>query len=87
MEQFGDWKMRALYRLTQQDAVFAALNDSDFHDGGTNTKGWEIGLKTALRKGMTFNYTFFATENERGAIDVSNYDIPGVHQFDLVMKF
>ena len=87
MVKFGDWKMRALYRLTQQDAVFAALNDSDFHDSGTNSKGWKIALKAALRKGMTFGYSFFSTENERGALDGSNYDIPGVHQFDLVMKF
>ena len=87
MAKLGDWKMKALYRLTQQDAVFAAISDSDFHDSGTNSKGWEVGLKAALKKGMTFGYSFFNTENERGALDGSNYDIPGVHQFDLAMKF
>ena len=87
MAKFGDWNMKALYRLTQQDSVFAALSDSDFHDSGTNSKGWKVGLKAALRKGMTFGYSFFSTENERGALDGSNYDIPGMHQFDLVMKF
>ena len=76
-----------LYRVFQQDAVFYALNGSDFHDGGTNAKGIKLQAKVALRKGGMVNYTFYSTKNERGDIRGGQYDIPGHHQFDLKFNF
>ena len=84
---FGDWKLMGLYRVIQQDAVFYALNSSDFHDGGTNAKGVKLQAKVALRKGVMVNYTFYSTKNERGDISGGQYDIPGHHQFDLKFNF
>ena len=75
-----------LYRVIQQDAVFYALTSSDFHDGGTNAKGIKLQTKMALRNGITVNYTFYSTKNERGDISGGQYDIPGHHQFDLNFK-
>ena len=86
-KKFGDWKVKAMYRLIQQDATFYALNDSDFHDGGTNAKGVKLQAKVAFRKGMSMNYTFYSTKNERGDISGGQYDILGHHQFDLEFKF
>jgi len=83
----GQWQIKTLYRLVQQDAVFYALTDSDFHQGGTNAKGIELGAKYAIRKGMQLGYTFFNTENERGDINGGKLDVPGKHQLDLKFKF
>ena len=67
--------------------MFYALTDSDFHQGGTNAKGIELGAKYAIRKGMQLGYTFFNTENERGDINGGKLDVPGQHQLDLKFKF
>jgi len=83
----GQWQTKALYRLVQQDAVFYALTDSDFHQGGTNAKGIELEAKYAIRKGMQLGYTFFDTKNERGDINGGKFDVPGKHLLDLKFKF
>jgi hypothetical protein len=67
--------------------VFYALTDSDFHQGGTNAKGIELGAKYAIRKGMQLGYTFLNTENERGDINGGKFDVPGKHLLDLKFKF
>ena len=87
VQKTGQWQIKTLYRLVQQDAVFYALTDSDFHQGGTNAKGIELGAKYAIRKGMQLGYTFFNTENERGDINGGKLDVPGQHQLDLKFKF
>lgn len=39
----GDWNAFVAYRHLESDAVIDAFADSDFHIGGTNVKGWQIG--------------------------------------------
>ena len=87
VKKTGQWQIKTLYRLVQQDAVFYALTDSDFHQGGTNAKGIELGAKYAIRKGMQLGYTFFDTKNERGDINGGKFDVPGKHLLDLKFKF
>ena len=87
VKKTGQWEIKTLYRVVQQDAVFYALTDSDFHQGGTNAKGIKMGATYAIRKGMQGTYTFFGTENERGDINGGKLDIPGQHQLDLKFKF
>ncbi|MCL0044833.1 putative porin [Nitrospinaceae bacterium] len=87
VKKTGQWQIKTLYRLVQQDAVFYALTDSDFHQGGTNAKGIELRAKYAIRKGMQLGYTFFNTENERGDINGGKLDVPGQHQLDLKFTF
>jgi len=87
VKKTGQWQIKTLYRLVQQDAVFYALIDSDFHQGGTNAKGIELGAKYAIRKGMQLGYTFFDTKNERGDINGGKFDVPGKHLLDLKFKF
>ena len=82
-----EWQIKTLYRVVQQDAVFYALTDSDFHQGGTNAKGIELGAKYAIRKGMQIAYTFFNTENERGDINGGKLDVLGHHQLNMSFKF
>jgi hypothetical protein len=83
----GQWQIKSLYRVIQQDAVFYALTDSDFHKGGTNAKGIELGAKYAIRKGMQLGYTFFNTKNERGDINGGKLDVPGHHLLELKLNF
>jgi len=87
VKKAGKWQIKTLYRVVQQDAVFYALTDSDFHEGGTNAKGIKLGAKYAIRKGMQLGYTFFGTENERGDINGGKLDVPGKHQIDLKFTF
>jgi len=87
VKKTGQWQIKALYRLVQQDAVFYALTDSDFHQGGTNAKGIELGAKYAIRKCIQHGYTFFDTQNERGDINGGKFDVPRKHLLDLKFKF
>lgn len=41
--QRGDWNAYVGYRRLESDAAVDAFADSDFHIGGTNNKGWQIG--------------------------------------------
>jgi len=87
VKKSGQWQIKTLYRVVQQDAVFYPLTDSDFHQGGTNAKGIELGAKYVIRKGIQVGYTFFNTKNERGDINGGKLDVPGQHQLDLKFKF
>jgi hypothetical protein len=87
VKKAGQWQIKTLYRVVQQDAVFYALTDSSFHQGGTNAKGIELGAKYAIRKGMQLGYTFFNTTNERGDVNGGKLDVPGQHQLDLQFSF
>ena len=87
VKKAGQWQIKILYRVVQQDAVFYALTDSSFHQGGTNAKGIELGVNYATRKGMQLGYTFFNTKNERGDVNGGKLDVPGQHQLDLKFSF
>ena len=87
VKKAGQWQIKILYRVVQQDAVFYALTDSSFHQGGTNAKGIELGVNYATRKGMQLGYTFFNTKNERGDVNGGKLDVPGQHQLDLKIRF
>ena len=76
------WQVRYLYRLVQQDAVFANWADSDLHNGGTNYKGHEMGIDIGLRKGIIFKFTHFISKEERGPKDNLEKS-----QFDLNFLF
>lgn len=43
-----DWHVFVIYRRLQRDAVVDAFNDPDFNLGGTNHKGYQIGLRYGL---------------------------------------
>lgn len=43
-----DWQIFGAYKRIEADAVLDAFNDSNFHLGGTDTKGWTIGANYGL---------------------------------------
>jgi len=82
VKKFGDWQFKYLYKVVESDAVLGAISDSDFHGGGTNSKGSEINLKLGLMKGVNASVSYFSTEQETGSQD--EHDI---FQVDLIFKF
>ncbi len=44
----GEWKTSIAYKYLEKNAVLDAFTDSDFHLGGTNAKGWIIGVDVGL---------------------------------------
>ena len=82
VKKFGDWQAKYIYREVERDAVFDAVSDSDFHEGGTNAKGSELGLKVGLYDGILFNASYFITEAITGPKD----DLDRL-QLDLVFNF
>ena len=48
----GDWQVFAGYKYIQPDAVPDAYNDSTFHLGGTNARGYCLGAAYAIEKNV-----------------------------------
>src|SRR5690606_30282913 len=46
----GDWQLSLAYRYLEADAVLDAFTDSDFHLGGTNSKGFIVGGQYGLSR-------------------------------------
>ncbi|RFO95774.1 outer membrane receptor for ferric coprogen and ferric-rhodotorulic acid [Rhodoferax lacus] len=44
----GDWQASVAYRYLEADAVLDSMTDSDFHLGGTNNRGYVLGLQYGL---------------------------------------
>jgi len=42
VDRFGLWRVAVGYRYVKRDAVIDAWTDADFHEGGTNTKGYYV---------------------------------------------
>lgn len=74
----GEWNVFGGYRYLESDAVLDALTDSDFHMGGTNSKGWFLGGAYALRDGLTIGGRWMSANEISGsplAIDVLQIDL------------
>jgi len=77
-----DWRVRYSYRVVEADAVVDAFSHSDFHGGGTNSKGSELGVDVGLAQGVALNFTYYNTEVETGLKNDRQR-----FQADLVIKF
>lgn len=74
----GDWSAFAGYRYLESDAVLDALTDSDFHLGGTNSKGYLVGGKYAFLPGVVLGGRWMSANEISGpplAIDVLQVDL------------
>ena len=69
VKKFGDWQLKYIYREVERDAVLDVFSDSDFHEGGTNAKGSELGAKVGLYDGVLVNVSYFITQEITGAKD------------------
>lgn len=74
----GHWQLYGGYRYLERDAVLDAFTDSDFHLGGTDTKGWFAGVEYALRKNVWVNARWMSADSIDGApmgVDVAQLDL------------
>jgi len=73
-----DWQIFGGYRYLQRDAVLDALTDSDFHLGGTDTKGYFIGGSYGVNKNTWVSLRWLSADQISGlplAIDVLQLDL------------
>lgn len=78
LKRQGDWNVFAGYKYIQPDALPDGFNDSSFHLGGTNAKGYFLGGNYGLAKNVYATGRWMSTEAVYGApfdIDVLQLEI------------
>ncbi|WP_285375710.1 putative porin [Pseudomonas sp. lyk4-TYG-107] len=78
LKKQGDWNLFAGYKYIQPDALPDGFNDSSFHLGGTNAKGYFLGGNYGLAKNVYATGRWLSTEAVYGApfdIDVLQLEI------------
>ena len=69
----NDWQVSMGYKRIEADAVLDGFTDSDFHLGGTDTKGWLLGANYGIDKNAWLSARYFSADSISGlplAIDV-----------------
>jgi hypothetical protein len=75
-----DWRVNMSYRYLERDAVLDAFTDSDFHLGGTDAKGYQLGFDLGLSRGAWLRLRYLTANEIDGAplgIDVWQLDLNG----------
>jgi hypothetical protein len=62
MRHLSDWNTYIAYRYVDRDAVLDAFTDSVFHLGGTNAKGWVLGVNYGIAKNTWLNFRWYSTD-------------------------
>lgn len=78
LEQAGDWRLFSGYKYIQPDALPDGFNDSGFHQGGTNAKGYYLGGAYAIDKNLWAQLTWSSSKEVYGAplsIDMIRFDL------------
>lgn len=79
-----DWQVSAAYRFLGSDAVVDAFTDSDFGLGGTNMKGYTLGLQYAIDRKAALGLRWFSADSidsftmnpaHRYSVDVMQADV------------
>ncbi len=61
-----DWQIFGAYKRIEADAVLDAFTDSDFHLGGTDTKGWVVGASYGVDKNTWLSARWFSADEISG---------------------
>jgi LysM repeat protein len=78
LNNFGDWQAFFSYRYLEGDSVLDAFADSDFHLGGTDAKGYEIGGTFAFDRRVWMRLRWLSADEIDGPpleIDVLQLDL------------
>jgi hypothetical protein len=63
VRDFMDWQVQFNYRHVGSDAVLDAFTDSDLGLGGTNVRGYSLGLTYGLYRNTNLGVRYLAAEN------------------------
>jgi hypothetical protein len=77
---WGHWRAFGGYRSVQRDAVLDAFNDSDFHLGGTDARGYQLGFDLGLARHAWVRLRLLSATEVDGpplGIDVWQLDVNG----------
>jgi len=77
----GEWKFAATYKDIEKDAVLGVITDSDFGGGGTDSKGWKLGVGYAVSKKTSLGLSYFINEIGSDEIDYDRL------QMDMKFKY
>lgn len=78
LKQAGDWNLWLGYKRLEADALPDAYNDSNFHLGGTNAKGYYLGSSYMFDKNVWLTGRWMAAKQVSGApqsIDVFQLEV------------
>jgi hypothetical protein len=80
LSALGHWRTSLSYRYLERDAVLDAFTDSDFHLGGTDAKGYQLGFDLGLSRGAWLRLRYLSANEIDGpplGIDVWQLDLNG----------
>lgn len=66
MQLKDDWQVSLAYRHLEADAVVDAFTDSDFNLGGTNSKGYIVGMQYGLSRNTWLSARWLASREIKG---------------------
>ncbi|WP_268798207.1 putative porin [Pseudomonas huanghezhanensis] len=78
MGRNGDWNVFAGYKRIEPDAMPDGFNDSTFHLGGTNAKGYYLGANYGFAKNVFATTSWMSTKAVYGApfdVDILQLDL------------
>ena len=78
LDRRGDWLTFLGYKHIEPDALPDAYNDSSFHLGGTNAKGYYLGAAYALNERLYFQGRWMSSEEVYGpplSIDILQLEL------------
>jgi hypothetical protein len=82
IEKRWDWNVMLAYKYLETDSTLDSINDSDFHLGGTNAKGYILTGSLGVAKKTFVSLRWFSSEVISGPKDSNN-----VFQLDLQSSF
>jgi hypothetical protein len=85
IDKKGSWKLAYTWQETDADALLGILTDSDFADGGTDSRGHVFSGSYALTDVMNLSMTYFSTEY--GKFTLGEYDDFDRIFIDLSFKY
>lgn len=78
VDRFGLWRAAVGYRYVQADAVLDAWTDADFHEGGTNARGYYFWTSFGLTKNTWVRVRYLSANEITGpryGLDIVQLDV------------
>lgn len=78
VDEFAKWRGAFGYRYVMSDAVVDAWTDADFHEGGTNAKGYYIWTQFGLTHNTWARLRYMSSNEVSGpryGLDILQFDV------------